>query len=442
MKYIKKNYITLISLVKDFLIIFIIYNNNFFNIYSNSPNQLIVFCLITFWLLSNYVFGYYSDSNKRLNIISKIFGLLVVTSASNLIYLSINILTEGYEINSKSLIFFINSTLQISFFIFITESIKGYIWAKTKNKKISWLVMTNKTNFLYLKSLLSNSNVNNISLIHFEKNVEESNSNNFDGIIIDNNFIKNDEIYKINFKIKKEINFKTLLHWSNEYLQICPPEFLAENDIFYFKSLNFRNSMQFRLKRLGDIFISFALLILLSPLMLFISIIILFIDGNPIFYSQTRNGYKQKHIKIFKFRSMIKEAEKNGPQWSKANDPRITKLGKIIRKYRIDELPQLISVIKGDMSLIGPRPERPQIDNKLKENIVNYELRNYIKPGISGWAQVNYHYGASLIDSKNKLSYDLYYIKNFSILLDIVILFKTLKIVFNGRGYKPKKSKK
>ena len=172
--------------------------------------------------------------------------------------------------------------------------------------------------------------------------------------------------------------------------------------------------------------------------MIFTSIIILIIDGNPIFYSQIRNGLKPINIKIFKFRSMVKGAEKNGPQWSKLNDKRITGLGKVLRKYRIDELPQLISVIKGDMSLIGPRPERPQIENKLKEQIVHYELRNLIKPGISGWAQVNYPYGASIIDSKNKLNYDLYYIRNYSFFIDIEILFKTLKIVLNGKGYKPK----
>ena len=133
------------------------------------------------------------------------------------------------------------------------------------------------------------------------------------------------------------------------------------------------------------------------------------------------------------------QKEENGPQWSKINDKRITKLGKILRKYRLDELPQLISVIKGDMSLIGPRPERPQIDIELKEQIIYYELRNFIKPGISGWAQVNYPYGASIKDAKNKLNYDLFYIRNYSIILDIIILFKTLKIVFNGKGYKPSK---
>ena len=131
-------------------------------------------------------------------------------------------------------------------------------------------------------------------------------------------------------------------------------------------------------------------------------------------------------------------AEIDGPQWSGKNDTRITKLGKILRKYRLDELPQLISVIKGEMSLIGPRPERPEIEKLLKEKIPHYNLRNLVKPGISGWAQVNYHYGANLDDSINKLSYDIYYVKNFSLALDLIILFKTLKIIFQAKGSQPK----
>ena len=119
------------------------------------------------------------------------------------------------------------------------------------------------------------------------------------------------------------------------------------------------------------------------------------------------------------------DSEKNGPQWAKRNDNRITTIGKFLRILRIDELPQLISVIIGDMSLIGPRPERPEIDEILIKKIPHYNLRYKIKPGLSGWAQVNYPYGASFEDSKVKLSYDLYYIKNFSILLDVVIFFKS-----------------
>ena len=131
------------------------------------------------------------------------------------------------------------------------------------------------------------------------------------------------------------------------------------------------------------------------------------------------------------------DAEKNGPEWAKNNDKRITSVGKILRKWRIDELPQLLSVLKGDMSLIGPRPEREEFNNILEKKIPNYNLRTFIKPGLSGWAQVNYSYAASINDSKKKLGYDLFYICNYSIFLDILILFKTIKLISNGKGSTP-----
>ena len=133
--------------------------------------------------------------------------------------------------------------------------------------------------------------------------------------------------------------------------------------------------------------------------------------------------------KIFKIRSMKKDSELNGPQWSTFNDSRITFIGKFMRKTRIDELPQLWSVILGKLSLIGPRPERPEIDEILKKEIDFYDFRYLVKPGITGWAQVNYPYGASIGDSKIKQSYDLYYVKNVKIMLDLIIVLKTISLI-------------
>ena len=132
------------------------------------------------------------------------------------------------------------------------------------------------------------------------------------------------------------------------------------------------------------------------------------------------------------------DAEKDGIQWSKQTDPRVTRIGKFIRATRIDELPQLFCVINGTMSLIGPRPERPEIEKEFLKDIPYYNFRNILKPGISGWAQVNYPYGASILDSSKKLSFDIYYISHFSILLDLLILFKTIRLVLNAAGSKPK----
>jgi len=193
------------------------------------------------------------------------------------------------------------------------------------------------------------------------------------------------------------------------------------------------------LKILIDKILSLIFIILSSPLLIISFIFIYLEDGFPIFYSQTRNGLGETKIKILKLRTMKVSAEKLGPQWSKKNDPRITKIGKIIRKLRLDELPQLLLVIKGEMSLIGPRPERPEIDKELKNKISHYKVRYLIKPGLSGWAQVNYPYGASIKDSEIKLSYDLYYLYNISFWIDFLILLKTIKLVFNAKGAIPKK---
>ena len=131
------------------------------------------------------------------------------------------------------------------------------------------------------------------------------------------------------------------------------------------------------------------------------------------------------------------DAEKDGPKWAQKGDSRITKIGRILRKLRLDELPQLWSVITGQMSLIGPRPERPEIEKTLIKEIPFYNYRNTIRPGLSGWAQVNYRYGASINDSKNKFSYEVFYLRNYSFLLDMLIFFKTLKLVMNLQGSDP-----
>ncbi|MBO8223279.1 sugar transferase [Prochlorococcus marinus str. XMU1401] len=254
---------------------------------------------------------------------------------------------------------------------------------------------------------------------------------NYDGIIIDDNL---KDVNTLEFK-----NNILLSNWLGKYLQKYPVD-LISNLFFLDKSSFASNSlMQLRIKEVFEKLISMSLIIIFSPLILISSIFIYLEDGLPIFYSQNRNGLFNKKIKITKLRTMKNNAEKDGVQWSKKNDKRITKIGSFIRKIRVDELPQLISVLKGEMSLIGPRPERPEIDLMLSKEIQNYNIRYNLKPGLSGWAQVNYPYGASIQDAKNKLSYDLYYVKNFSNLLDIKILFMTIKLVFNAKGAIAKK---
>ena len=188
-------------------------------------------------------------------------------------------------------------------------------------------------------------------------------------------------------------------------------------------------------KRISDIIFSAILLILALPVMLVTGLLIWLENGLPVFYRQERVGLNGRLFDVIKFRSMRRDAEKNGkPVWAATNDNRVTRIGRIIRKLRIDELPQLYSVLKGDMSLIGPRPERPFFVDQLTREIPFYALRHSVKPGVTGWAQVRYHYGATVEDAAEKLQYDLYYVKNHSLFLDLVVLIETVGVVITGKG--------
>jgi len=196
-----------------------------------------------------------------------------------------------------------------------------------------------------------------------------------------------------------------------------------------------RNIVGRGIKRLFDIVISLAFLLLTFPLLLVTAICILLDDGAPVFYRQTRTGLRGKPFDVLKFRSMKKDAEKDGvARWAAQDDDRITRVGRFIRKTRIDELPQIFNVLAGSMSFVGPRPERPSIVADLESQIPFFRYRHVVKPGITGWAQVNYPYGASVEDAREKLKYDLYYIKNESLVLDLLILMETVRVVFWPSG--------
>lgn len=183
-------------------------------------------------------------------------------------------------------------------------------------------------------------------------------------------------------------------------------------------------------RRTVEIIFALVVLVVTSPIILFTALAILIEDGRPVFYTQTRVGKKKKIFNIIKFRSMTVNAEKNGAMWADANDSRVTRIGKIIRKLHIDEIPQMINILKGDIALVGPRPERPEFVSKLEESIPYYFLRHTAKPGFTGWAQIKFRYARTELDSKEKFEYDLYYIRNKNFFLDIGIILKTIQIIF------------
>jgi exopolysaccharide biosynthesis polyprenyl glycosylphosphotransferase len=188
-------------------------------------------------------------------------------------------------------------------------------------------------------------------------------------------------------------------------------------------------------KRALDIVVSSLGLLLAAPVALITAIAIKLDSSGPVLYCQERVGADEEPFVLYKFRSMQCDAEAaTGPQWAAKDDPRVTRVGRIIRKLRIDEIPQLMNVLRGEMSLVGPRPERLFFVSQLKEQIPYYELRFTVKPGITGWAQISYQYGDSEDDATEKLQFDLYYTKHMAPIFDLQILFETVKVVLLGRG--------
>ncbi|MFN7088364.1 MAG: sugar transferase [Candidatus Paceibacteria bacterium] len=195
------------------------------------------------------------------------------------------------------------------------------------------------------------------------------------------------------------------------------------------------NPLEAFLKSVVDFVFAWTLLILTLPIWPFVALGIKLSSPGPIFYKHRRVGQYGKEFILKKFRSMYQDAEKSGPRWAQPDDERVTSFGRFIRNTHLDELPQLLSIIKGDLSFVGPRPERPEFVKELTDKIPFYDVRHLIKPGFTGWAQINYPYGASIEDAKEKLEYDLYYLKHRSLLLDISIILKTIRLLF----YNPQK---
>jgi sugar transferase (PEP-CTERM system associated) len=212
-----------------------------------------------------------------------------------------------------------------------------------------------------------------------------------------------------------------------------PLEGLKHSTLIFTQGFNVKASQQI-VRRLVAIIVSFILLAVCLPFVPFIILAVRLSSPGPIFFHQTRVGLLGRHFSVLKFRTMRQDAEANGAVWAIKNDPRVTPLGRFMRKTRLDEIPQLWNVLRGEMGFVGPRPERPEFVQWLTSEIDFYELRHIIRPGITGWAQVRYQYGASLEEAKQKLEYDLYYVKHMSIGLDLLIMFETIKTIILRRG--------
>ena len=255
---------------------------------------------------------------------------------------------------------------------------------------------------------------------------------NIDQIIIAQPVEKNSRLGKLLLKAQLEgLKVHDMVDFYLVNRERIPINYVSETWILNARGFNLsEKSISSRLKRFLDILFSSLFLILTFPLFLVIAVLIKITSKGPVFYIQKRVGQNEIVFPLIKFRSMIHKAETDKAVWAKENDVRITRAGKILRKIHLDELPQFINILKGNMSLVGPRPERPDFEKELKHKIPYYSLRHFLKPGLTGWAQVNYPYAASIEESKDKLEYDLFYVYHKTILFDFRIILRTLKNIF------------
>ena len=436
------------SLIFSSLFDFLIFSFLFIEIFRKSiSNETILLILglfnIFIWINSSYVIGRYSNfQGKFFNIFfAQFLKTFLITVFNLFITLIIFKLFWNWDyMNFYSFSNFLDSLLNFYKLLFFSSGIFQFFInlfvSKQFIKKSSWLFIGSIEREKYLNTIIGSKT--KFKIFNFDKKYNEDLLFKFKGLIIDDENIFKDKNINFLFKLNnKGVKLMKTSNWCERYLNKYPSELVKVSEIIEGKFSYNEKSFRARIKRIIESILSLIILFFTFPIILISGLLIKLEDQGPIFYTQIRNGFEGNQFKIIKLRTMIKNAEKNGEQWSNKSDKRITKIGMILRKLRIDELPQLLLVLSGEMSLIGPRPERPTIDKMLSKNIPNYDLRYAIKPGISGWAQVNYPYGASIEDSKVKLSYDLYYIKNFSILLDFMIFFKTIKLVMNGKGAIP-----
>jgi lipopolysaccharide/colanic/teichoic acid biosynthesis glycosyltransferase len=386
-----------------FLTLFLRYSKFDFSLFSFHLFPFSV--LLFFFLLIFYIFDLYQFFSKR-EFLSKTFipFLICFFISLFLFYFFYPI----FKISPKTNLFLFFTIFTLS--LFFWRQIFYFVFSKTFLRKVFF--GGQRKEIEELKSFLKEN-----PALGFQVTEEKENS---EILVFDKNNFPWQEY------LKKDVLLFTLDEFYEMIFKKIPINLISEEWFLKVKKKNLED----KLKRIFDLIFSLFLIILFFPFWFLIPLLIFFEDGRPIFYLQERVGKDNKIFKLIKFRSMRKDAEKAGPQWAKVKDERITRVGKILRKFHLDEIPQLFNVLKGEMSLVGPRAERPEFVEILKEKIPFYEFRHIIKPGITGWAQINFGYARSVEDSLKKFEYDLYYIKNRSLLLDLKILLKTFQIWF------------
>ena len=403
--------------------------------------------MLAIFLTSFYIFNFYNprENFRSIRFLANVAGSAILVSliSIGLFYAFPYMIGRGVFLISMILIEILIVTWRLLYpsFFRLTLPIKEVlIVGKSKPAEEIYLLLKKNPEYKVI-GIMGDTSEKKIVLgketlegaLSLEKMV---NDYDVDDIIVTAEPIRNKQLNKslINCKMRG-INIWDVPTFYEHFINKLPVQYIKDRWFLYaagFEKLG--SNIYSRLKRAIDLVITSIILIITFPLGIITAFAIKLNSRGPIFFVQERVGESQKQFNLFKFRTMVSDAEKGDPMWAEENDPRVTGVGKILRKTRFDELPQLINVLKGEMSLIGPRPEREFFVKKLTQKIPFYSLRFSVKPGLTGWAQVSYKYGASEEEALEKLQYELYYVKNMSLLLDIRILLKTIRIVLFGMG--------
>jgi exopolysaccharide biosynthesis polyprenyl glycosylphosphotransferase len=387
--------------------------------------------LLPFWIIVFSLFGGYDLRvlKNNLSLISRVFLFCFILSLSSVIFFY---LFPNFGIAPKAnLIIF---SLLFGLFVFLLRKFFLYLFSSHFQQKIAIFGITPEAEVL-AKSLKENPQLGwrfvgfltENDLENLSKKIKEF---EIDIIILAKSVAANKKLERVFYDLLPlKINFLDLAKAYEIILRKIPVAFV--NQAWFLENLG-EGKKEFydKTKRGFDIIIALLILIITSVLWPFIILAIKLEDRGPIFYKQERVGKDKGVFTLLKFRSMKKDAERYGPVWAEESDSRITKVGKFLRKTHFDELPQMINVLRGELSLVGPRPERPEFVKELEKEIPHYNLRHLIRPGFTGWAQIKFRYARSVVDSFEKLQYDLYYIKNRSLGLDFYILLKTFGLFF------------
>jgi len=412
-------------------------------------NKGVVIILLTLaiYLISFYIFDFYNtrENFRNIRFLANVAGSLILV-----FLISIGFFYAFPFMFGRGA--FLISLILIGFLVVIWRKFYSFFFSLAASTKIVLIIGKGKVAEAIYSVIKKNPEYEVIGFISGafkKKRIQEKkalgnntslekiiNDHNVDDIIVTIEPIRNSQLNKtlINCKMRG-INIWNIPTFYEHFIDKLPIPHIKENWFLFADGFDkLGSNIHRRLKRAIDLLISIAFLIIAFPIGVIISIAIALNSKGSVFYMQERVGENQKPFNLFKFRTMASDAEKGNPIWAEENDPRNTSIGKILRKTRMDELPQLINIIKGEMSLIGPRPEREFFVKRLIEKIPFYSLRFSVKPGLTGWAQVIYKYGASEEDALEKLQYELYYIKNMSLFLDLRILLKTIRIILFGMG--------